>query len=392
MPDGRDAAPPESRTVKVLQSIHDVAACAWDACAGGDDPFLSHAFLAALEDSGSVAPETGWMPRHLAAMDDDGEAVIGCAPLYLKSHSYGEFVFDWGWADAYERAGGRYYPKLQAAVPFTPVTGRRLLLAPGATPETVDLLAGAIIGLAERLKVSSAHVTFSTESEWRRLGQLGMLTRIGSQFHWQNPGYACFDDFLAQLSSRKRKAIRKERAAVRAENVEIRTLTGADIEERHWDAFYGFYRNTSERKWGSAYLNRAFFLRLGEVMADRVMLVMAEDGQGRPVGGALNLIGRDTLFGRYWGCRRRYRFLHFEACYYQAMDFAIAHGLKRVEAGAQGEHKIQRGYLPTPTYSAHWIADRRFREAVERFLAGERTAVEHEMRLLRGESPFRKSD
>ncbi len=358
MPDGREPGTPEShavgsraveaRTVKVLGSIHDVAAGAWDACAGGDDPFLAHAFLAALEDSGSVAPETGWMPRHLAVMGDGGDTVIACAPLYLKSHSYGEFVFDWGWADAYERAGGRYYPKLQAAVPFTPVTGRRLLLGPEAPPETADVLAGAMVRLAERLEASSLHVTFPTEPEWQRLGRLGFLTRTGSQYHWQNPGYASFDDFLAELSSRKRKAIRKERAAVAEQGVVLRALTGADIEERHWDAFYGFYRDTSDRKWGNAYLNRSFFLRLGEVMAQRVVLVMAEDGQGHPVGGALNLMSGDTLFGRYWGCQERYRFLHFEACYYQAMDFAIAHGLKRVEAGAQGEHKIQRGYLPCP--------------------------------------------
>ncbi len=392
MPDGRDPGTPEARTVKVFSSINDLEAVAWDACAGGDDPFLSHAFLAALEDSGSVAPQNGWMPRHLAVIGDDGETIIGCAPLYLKSHSYGEFVFDWGWADAYERAGGRYYPKLQAAVPFTPVTGRRLLLAPGAPAETADLLASAMIQLAEQLKVSSVHVTFPTGSEWERLGRLGMLTRTGSQYHWQNPGYACFDDFLDRLSSRKRKAIRKERAAVTGQGVVLRTLTGADIEERHWDAFYGFYRNTSDRKWGNAYLNKAFFLRLGEVMADRVVLVMAEDGQGRPVGGALNLMGGDTLFGRYWGCQERYRFLHFEACYYRAMDFAIARGLKRVEAGAQGEHKIQRGYLPIPTYSAHWIADLRFREAVERFLADERVAVDHEICVLSAGSPFRKSN
>jgi predicted N-acyltransferase len=391
MPDGRETGTPDARTVKVLDSIHDVQAKAWDACAGGDDPFVSHAFLAALEDSGSVAPETGWMPRHLAVMGDDGDTVIGCAPLYLKSHSYGEFVFDWGWADAYERAGGRYYPKLQAAVPFTPVTGRRLLLGPDAPAETADVLAGAMVRLAERLKVSSLHVTFPTETEWRRLGRLGFLARAGSQYHWQNPGYGSFDDFLAQLSSRKRKAIRKERAAVAKQGVVLRTLAGPDIEERQWDAFYEFYRDTSGRKWGNAYLNRDFFLRLGEALADRVVLVMAEDGRGRPVGGALNLMGRDTLFGRYWGCRERYRFLHFEACYYQAMDFAIARGLKRVEAGAQGEHKIQRGYLPTPTYRAHWIADSRFRDAVERFLAREQVAVDREIELLSGESPFRKS-
>ncbi len=392
MPDGRDPRNAEARTVQVFSSINDVAADAWDACAGRDDPFLSHAFLAALEDSGSVTPQTGWMPRHLAVTGDDNDTILGCAPLYLKSHSYGEFVFDWGWADAYERAGGRYYPKLQAAIPFTPVTGRRLLLRPDASPAIAELLTGAMIQLAEKLKVSSVHVTFPTKSEWEHLGRLGMLTRTGSQYHWENAGYRCFDDFLAQLSSRKRKAIRKERAAVANQGVVLRTITGSDIRERHWDAFYGFYRNTSERKWGNAYLKQAFFHKLGEVMADRVVLVMAEDGQGKLVGGALNLVGDDTLFGRYWGCQEQYRFLHFEACYYRAMDFAIAHGLKRVEAGAQGEHKIQRGYLPTTTYSAHWIADPRFREAVERFLAEERAAVDHQIQMLSAESPFRKTD
>jgi hypothetical protein len=385
MPDGS-----ELRTVKVLGSIHEVAADAWNACAGADDPFLNHGFLAALEDSGSVSAKAGWIPQHLAALGEDG-SVAACAPLYLKSHSYGEYVFDWGWADAYERAGGRYYPKLQAAVPFTPITGRRLLVRPNAPAGAAEVLAAAMVRLAEQLEVSSLHVTFPTEPEWRTLGDHGWLMRTGYQFHWENRGYLTFDDFLADLSSRKRKAIRKERAAVRDQDVTVRTLTGDAIEERHWDAFYRFYRNTHGRKWGHAYLNRAFFSLLAGAMAERVVLVMAETSDGRPVGGALNILGRDTLYGRYWGCEEHFRFLHFEACYYRAIDFAIEHGLARVEAGAQGEHKIQRGYLPVETYSAHWIADRGFRNAVADFLARERAAICEEREILESFAPFRKN-
>lgn len=384
MPDGS-----ELRTVKVLGSINDVPAVAWDACAGTEDPFLCYGFLAALEDSGSVCAETGWHPQHLAALSDDG-SVAACTPLYLKSHSYGEYVFDWSWADAYERADGRYYPKLQSAVPFTPITGRRLLVGPDAPDGAAEVLAAAMVRLAERLKVSSVHVTFPTESEWQMLGGHGFLMRTGYQFHWENRGYRTFDDFLADLSSRKRKAIRRERAAVGDQNITVRTLVGDAIEERHWDAFYQFYRDTHGRKWGHAYLNRAFFSLLAAAMADRVVLVMAETPDGRPVGGALNILGRDTLYGRYWGCDAHFRFLHFEACYYRAIDFAIEHGIARIEAGAQGEHKIQRGYLPRPTYSAHWIADPGFRRAVDKFLQAERRAAAAEMRLLSEDSPFRK--
>jgi len=383
MPDGS-----EPRTVRVLRSVAEVPAAAWDACAGGDDPFVGHAFLAALEESGSVSADAGWMPQHLAVVDDTGD-LLGCAPLYLKGHSYGEYVFDWGWADAYERAGGRYYPKLQAAVPFTPVTGRRLLPRPDAPDDVADALIAAMVELARRHDVSSLHVTFPTEAEWNRFAGRGFLRRIGQQYHWQNDGYASFDDFLGALSSRKRKAIRKERAAVADAGVTIRALSGDDLEERHWDAFYRFYLSTSDRKWGHPYLNREFFALLHETMADRVVMVMAE-ADGGPVAGALNLRGGDVLYGRYWGCVERYRFLHFEACYYQAIQFAIEHGLGRVEAGAQGPHKIQRGYMPVRTYSAHWIADAGFRDAIERYLSGERPAVEAEIAALREESPFRK--
>ena len=383
MPDGR-----EPTTIKILGAIRDVPADQWDACAGADNPFLSHAFLDALELSGSADAGAGWLPQHMAVEDEAG-SLLACAPLYLKDHSYGEYVFDWGWADAYNRAGGTYYPKLQASVPFTPITGRRLLVRPGAPPEMADALIAGMTRLAGRLGVSSVHVTFPTEAEWRRFGEAGYLLRIGRQFHWRNRGYRSFEDFLAALTSRKRKAIRKERRAVAESGVTLKTLTGRDIEERHWDAFHRFYIDTSSRKWGPTYLTRAFFSLLHETMADRVVLVIAEAG-GRPVGGALNLLGADTLYGRNWGCTEEFKFLHFEACYYRAIEFAIERGLEWVEAGVQGPHKIQRGYLPRPTYSAHWIADRRFRSAVARFLDEERREVAYEMEAIAAGSPFRQ--
>ena len=387
MPDGR-----EPTAVKILGSLSEVTADAWDACVGAANPFVGHGFLAALEESGSATGETGWLPRHLVVEDEAG-AVVAAAPLYLKSHSYGEYVFDWGWADAYERAGGRYYPKLQSSVPFTPVTGPRLLVRPDLPEPRRDelrrVLAAAMVDLAERLRASSVHVTFPTEAEWRLLGRFGMLQRTGQQFHWENRGYADFDAFLRALSSRKRKAIRKERRAVAEAGVSVRVLTGAEIEERHWDAFHRFYLMTADRKWGSVYLTRRFFSLLGERLGERVVLVMAEDG-GRPVAGAFNLIGGDTLYGRNWGCGARYKFLHFEACYYQAIEFAIDRGLRWVEAGAQGPHKVQRGYLPCPTYSCHFIRDDAFRDAVARYLAAERRQVEGEMEALAGNSPYRK--
>ncbi len=375
-------------TVKVVPAIAAIPAAEWDACAGDDNPFLSHAFLEALEASGSATAETGWLPQHLALEDDSGR-LLGAVPLYLKNHSYGEYVFDWGWASAYERAGGSYYPKLQCSVPFTPVTGQRLLLRQDAGPAAFDALAAAMVELGRRHKVSSVHVTFPTEAEWQRLGEAGFLQRVGQQFHWQNEGYRSFDDFLEALNSRKRKQIRRERRDAMADGIEIETLTGGDIRDEHWNAFYRFYRSTSDRKWGEAYLTRAFFDLLGQRMAERVALVMARKG-GRYVAGALNLIGRDTLYGRNWGCLGDFPFLHFEACYYRAIDFAIERGLKRVEAGAQGQHKIQRGYLPTTTYSAHWIRDRGFARAVEDFLARERRALADEMEQLEQDlSPFK---
>lgn len=386
MPDGNT-----SQTIESVPSIHEVSPADWNACAGGGDPFVSHEFLSALEDSDSLGAVRGWMPRHLVARDETGRA-WGCVPLYVKSHSYGEYVFDWSWADAYERAGGRYYPKLQAAVPFTPVPGRRLLLHSDAPLGGADLLAGAMVEVAERLGLSSVHVTFTAEDEWRRLGELGFLRRIGTQFHWHNRGYRTFEDFLGDLASRKRKAVRKERrAAIEQQDVTVRTLIGSDIEERHWRAFYRFYRNTHDRKWGHAYLNSRFFPLLGERLGERAVLFLAETPDGKAVAGALNVRGDQALYGRYWGCTKAFRFLHFELCYYRAIDFAIAHGMARVEAGAQGPHKIQRGYLPVPTYSAHWIADRGFRDAVDRYLASERSAVAAEMAALETQSPFRQA-
>jgi predicted N-acyltransferase len=387
MPDGTDIDLAEE--VSVLPAIAAVTAAEWDACAGADNPFLSHDFLHALEESGSVRTETGWLPRHLAVTDRDGR-LAAAMPLYLKGHSRGEYVFDWGWADAYERAGGRYYPKLLSAVPFTPVTGPRMLVRPDIDrTRAEEVLAGGIVALMNQLNVATAHVNFLTAAEWERLGSFGFLQRTGLQYHWRNDGYTTFDDFLAALSSRKRKAIRKERRQVADSDLTIRRLVGREIEERHWDAFFHFYMDTSDRKWGSPYLNRTFFSLLGERMAERVMLVVAER-DGRPVAGALNLIGTDTLFGRNWGCIEDYRFLHFEACYYQAIDFAIERGLTTVEAGAQGQHKIQRGYLPVETYSAHLILDDGFRDAVDDFLQREKRQVAHEKALLLEESPFRQ--
>jgi len=384
MPDGAEPV-----TANLLGAIDEVSAEAWDACAGLDNPFVSHAFLSALEQSGSAVPETGWQPRHLVVPDRDG-ALLGAAPLYLKSHSYGEYVFDWGWADAYERAGGSYYPKLQACVPFTPVTGPRLLVRPGAEAEAVSAaLVAAMAEVARRYQVSSLHVTFCEHGEWRRLGDAGFLQRTGRQFHWENRGYDSFDAFLGSLASRKRKMIRKERRKVAESGITLRALRGEAIEPRHWDAFHRFYLATADRKWGSPYLTREFFHQLGETLAERVVLVVAED-RGELTAAALNLLGEDALYGRNWGALGDYRFLHFEACYYQAIDFAIEHGLARVEAGAQGEHKIQRGYMPVETYSAHWIADPGLRDAVESYLAQERREISREIAGLASYGPFRK--
>jgi hypothetical protein len=382
---------PPGAVVEVVQSIAGIDAADWDACAGQDNPFVGHAFLSTLEDSGSVGAESGWQPVHLV-MRGEGGRLDGAVPLYLKSHSHGEYVFDHGWAQAWEHAGGRYYPKLQAAVPFTPVPGPRLLARPGAdTATTRWRLIEGLIGFAERLAVSSLHVTFPTREEWDLMGEAGFLKRLGTQFHWENRGYRDFDDFLAALSSRKRKVIRKERAEVAATGIRLRTLSGDEIRPRHWDAFFRFYIDTGSRKWGSPYLTREFFHLLGERLGDRVVLVLAE-ADGKPVAGALNLRGQDALYGRNWGAMVDAKFLHFEACYYQAIEYAIAQGLARVEAGAQGPHKIARGYLPVPTYSAHWIAHPGFRRAVADAVEVERREVEHEAAELATLTPYRLGD
>lgn len=387
-----DDTPPLS--VRSVASLAGVRAEEWDACAlapgAAGNPFVSHAFLDALEQSGSVGRRTGWNPMHLLAETADGR-LLGALPMYLKSHSQGEYVFDHGWAQAYENAGGAYYPKLQVAAPFTPVPGPRLLLRPGPQRDAVGTaLVAAAVELARANRISSIHVTFCGESEQEALAAQGFLPRLGVQYHWTNRGYGSFDDFLGALNSRKRKAIRKERAAVARAGLEIRTLSGGEIEPRHWDAFFAFYMDTGGRKWGRPYLTRAFFEILGATMADRVVLVFAE-ADGKPVGGALNLRGEDALFGRNWGCLESHAFLHFEACYYRAIDYAIEHGLARVEAGAQGEHKIQRGYLPVVTRSAHWIAHRGLRDAVSDFLDSERPAVLREIEALAAFSPFRRA-
>lgn len=395
-PDGSrqgEGQEPETAVLRLVEGIAEVSAADWDACAGPDNPFVSHAFLAALEDSGSVGAEAGWLPRHALLTDASGR-LRACAPLYVKSHSYGEYVFDWAWARAFEDAGGRYYPKLQCAVPFTPVTGPRLMVRPDDPDPsaTRQALVGGILQVAKRLGVSSLHVTFPPEEELDDMAAQGLMRRMGQQYHWENRGYASFDDFLASLSSRKRKTIRKEREKAATQGVRFRALSGPDLSPAHWDAFYAFYLNTADRKWGVPYLTRAFFRRLGETMADRVVLVMGEDAAtGAPVCGALNLAGQTALFGRNWGAvSEDFRFLHFEACYYQAMEVAIARGLRWVEAGAQGEHKISRGYLPRPTWSMHWIRDRGFRRAVGGFLDRERAAVAEDMEMLEDLAPFRR--
>jgi uncharacterized protein len=380
--------------VRVASRIADIPAADWDACARGlaanvNNPFICHAFLKALEESGSATRKTGWLARHLLLEDDKGE-LVGCMPCYLKSHSLGEYVFDHGWADAYARAGASYYPKLQASIPFTPVAGKRLLVRPVADAANRKMiLLQATAELTDRLDVSSAHITFLTRAEWELAGEFGFLQRTDQQFHWQNEGYQSFEDFLAVLSSRKRKAIRKERRDALADGIEIEWVTGSDLTEAHWDAFFAFYMDTGSRKWGSPYLTRRCFSLFGETMADQVLLILAKRG-GRYVAGALNFIGSDALYGRYWGGIEHHPCLHFEACYYQAIEFAIAHKLARVEAGAQGAHKLARGYLPVETYSAHYIADPGLRRAVADYLKRERLAVAREIALLSEESPYRR--
>lgn len=372
--------------IDVVGSIAAFSAADWDRLAAPDksalNPFVLHAFLAALEESGSVGPGTGWTPHHVALRR--GGQLAGVAPAYLKDHSFGEYVFDHGWAEAYNRAGGHYYPKLLCAAPFTPVTGPRLL---AANERDRSALADALASVSARSGLSSAHVTFHDDAE--PLSGGGFLERLGLQYHWSNKGYGAYEDFLKALSSRKRKALRRERRDA-SEGLVFTRLTGGDIKERHWDIFWRFYQDTGSRKWGHPYLTRTFFSLLGERMADRVLLVLAE-ASGRPIAGALNLIGGDALYGRYWGRIEDRPFLHFEVCYHQAIEFAIERSLARVEAGAQGDHKLARGYEPTLIRSSHWIADPGFRSAIARFLERERQAVEAEMAAIAAETPFRRS-
>ena len=384
--------------VMALASLDEISADDWDACACPEgmagagrpnDPFTTHRFLHALERSGSVGPGTGWHPHHLVARAD--QEIIAVAPLYAKGHSQGEYIFDFNWADAWQRAGGRYYPKLQCAVPFTPATGRRLLTKPGYENQGQTALLAAMIEISQQNNLSSSHITFCTEDEAQAGTQAGFLHRITQQFHWQNANYANFDGFLGALSSRKRKTVRKERDTAASFGGDIVALTGDAITPAHWDAFWQFYQDTGARKWGTPYLTRDFFDEAQAHMRHDILLVLAlRDGQ--PIAGALNFIGRDTLFGRYWGAIEDHPCLHFELCYYRAIDFAIAQGLARVEAGAQGEHKLARGYLPRPVHSLHWIRDAGFRQAVSQFLTAERDAVDHEIEVLTAYGPFRKSE
>ena len=373
-----------SLSVRAHGAISDIGREAWDACAGGENPFVGYDFLWACEESGCVSPDQGWAPRHLSVVDE-ADRVVGVMPLYLKAHSQGEYVFDHAWADAFERAGGEYYPKLLSAVPFTPVTGPRLL---SPDPVVRETLLGGAVALTGQLGLSSLHVNFPVEADWKAMTGSGLLARQDVQYWWENAGYSSFDDFLAALSSSRRKTIRRERREAQV-GVEIEVVTGADITEDHWDAFFAFYMDTGARKWGRPYLNRLFFSLIGECMADRIALIMARR-DGRFIAGALNFVGSDTLYGRQWGALEHRPFLHFELCYYQAIEYAIARGLKTVEAGAQGQHKLARGYLPRPVYSAHWIENPGLRAAIREYLGRERPAVELEMDQLEAEfSPFK---
>ena len=372
-------------TARIAPAVSDLPAAEWDALTDGANPFMRHAFLSALELSGSVGGRSGWTP--LAVVIEDEAGMLAAAlPAYLKQHSQGEYVFDHSWADAWQRAGGAYYPKLQIAAPFTPATGPRLLTR---DPAYAPALLAAAEKLCEMHDLSSAHATFVEPAQIPLFEAAGWLIRSDIQFHWYNRGYASFDDFLAALSSRKRKAIRKERAAAQ-EGVDIRSFRGNDIRPEHWDAFWQFYQDTGSRKWGRPYLTRAAFVRFGETMGEDIVLMLAFM-DGTPIAGALNFLGREALYGRYWGCSLDKPFLHFELCYYQAIDLAIARGLSRVEAGAQGPHKLARGYEPVQTVSAHWIADPGFRAAIEDFLESERAGVAQDQVYLGDRTPFRKS-
>lgn len=382
----------EDLTASVIAATADITPDVWNSLVPStsgvpDNPFLDHAFFLALEESGSATRRTGWMPQHLLLTAGDGEP-IGLMPMFLKSHSQGEYVFDHGWADAFERAGGSYYPKLQCSVPFTPVTAPKLLVGPGHETARTALLAAAA-EIAARNNISSVHATFVPEDEAELARSAGWLVRHDTQFHWHNKGFATFEDYLETLSSRHRKITRRERRDALADGLAVRWLTGEELTEGAWDAFFEFYMDTGSRKWGRPYLNRRFFSLLSQAMADRILLIFAYDGD-RPIAGTLNLIGRDTLYGRYWGATQNVPFLHFELCYYQAIDFAVARGLQTVEAGAQGDHKLARGYTPTTTRSIHWLGHAGLRHAVANFLEHERASVRLEQRELQTHTPFRR--
>jgi predicted N-acyltransferase len=389
-------------SARTTPSLDAIPAAAWDACANPTDlsqdeaagerynPFTSHAFLSALEHSRSVGGRTGWTPAHVLVEDAQGQ-LVACAPAYLKLHSMGEYVFDHSWANAYESAGGRYYPKLQVAVPFTPVTGRRLFVRPDAPEGARVALISALRGLCEAVKASSVHVTFAHAADAEALGEAGFARRTGEQFHFLNEGYADFEAFLAALSSRKRKTIKRERRDALGDDVAIDLLTGSDIKSSHWDSFFAFYMDTGSRKWGRPYLTRAFFDEIGATMADRILLVMARRG-GRHIAGAINFLGKDAIYGRNWGAIEERPFLHFEVCYYQAIEYAIRHGFARVEAGAQGEHKLARGYRPVATHSAHDFADKNFARAVRDYLVREREAVDEQIADYEAGLPFKKGE
>ena len=383
----QDSARSNVVSARVLESITEIDSTLWDACVpvGNDyNPFLSHKFLCALELSDSATAATGWKPFHLVVEHRDD--LLGVIPLYLKNHSQGEYVFDYSWADAWHRAGGDYYPKLQSCIPFTPASGPRLLCHRNHS-DARPILLSACTEIAEKIGVSSVHITFMEEPEWGTAADYGFLQRMDQQFHWLNSGYATFDDFLADLASKKRKNLKRERRDALSNGIEIDWLTGPDLREEHWDAFYQFYLDTGARKWGTPYLTRDFFSRIHQTMPSETLLIMAKR-EGRYIAGALNFIGGNTLFGRNWGCLEDHRFLHFEVCYYQAIDFAISRGLAKVEAGAQGGHKVARGYLPCATYSAHWIADAQFRDAVTNFLQRERDYVAEDIADIETRSPF----
>jgi predicted N-acyltransferase len=405
--------------IRIVQSMSELDVAQWDACANpqanaeslivdesiptdtapADDPlkerynpFIRHAFLQALETSGSVGPKTGWTVTHIVVDDKVEGKIVGAAPSYLKMHSMGEFVFDYGWADAYQRGGLQYYPKLQVCVPFTPATGRRLLVDPSAGEPAQHALVLGLRAWREKIGASSIHITFPTKAEWNAMGKEGFLQRTGQQFHFINKGYGDFEGFLSDLASRKRKMIRRERKdALAANGITIELLTGKDLKEEHWDAFYFFYTDTGARKWGKPYLTRSFFSLISESMPEDILLVMAKR-EGRYIAGAINFIGKDALYGRNWGCLEEHPFLHFEVCYYQAIEYAITHGLSRVEAGAQGEHKLARGYGPAITYSAHEIADPRYAHAIDEFLQKERAYIDEAMEEYGEHVPFKKGE